>query len=205
MFPNTSTRPNTSRANDTDEDSGVSPAKIDRKTSASTHIATPAKLSGPAVDPEQPAESLDDLEALVTGEDRVSAPPIEENCAPDTEIGELERFFHIRDNSGATIDEKFLPAINAGLLSTIDYDKIQSLLDRHACPKNIPNLRVPMLNQQVWNILPTSTRLSYDKLKYFQLLTTKLITATAFTSSAQLRDLVPRYTSPPSSSSLPFE
>ena len=135
LFPNTSTRLNTSRANDTDEDSGVSPAKIDRKTSASTHIATPVELSGPAVDPQQPVESLDDLEALVTGEDRVSAPPIEEDCALDTEIGELEHFFHIRDNSGATLDEKFLPAINAGLLSTIDYDKIQSVLDRHACPK----------------------------------------------------------------------
>ena len=192
LFPNTSTRPNTSRANDTDEDSGVSPAKIGRKNSASTHIATPVKISGPAVDPEQPAELPDDLETLVTGEDRVSAPPIEEDCALDTEIGELERFFHIRDNSGAIIDEKFLPAINARLLSTIDYDKIQSVLDRHACPKNIPNLRVPMLNQQVWNILPTSTRLSYDKLKYFQLLTTKLIAATAFTSTARLRDLVPR-------------
>ena len=67
LFPNTSTRPNTSRANDTDEDSGVSPAKIGRKNSASTHIATPAELSGPTVDPEQPAESLDDLEALVKG------------------------------------------------------------------------------------------------------------------------------------------
>ena len=185
LFPNTSTRPNASRANDTDEDSGV-------KNSASTHIATPAKLSGPAVDPEQPAESLDDLEALVTGEDHASAPPIEEDCALDTETGELERFFHIRDNSGATIEEQIHPAINAGLLSTIDYDKNQSVLNRHACPKNIPNLRVPMLNQQVWNILPTSTRLSYVRLKYFQLLTTKLITATEFTSSARLRHLVSR-------------
>ena len=145
LFPNTSTRPNTSRANDTDEDSGVSPAKIDCKNSASTHIATPVELSGPTVDSEQPAESLDNLEALVTGEDHASAPPIEEDCALDTEIGELERFFHISDNSGATIDEKFQPTINARLLSTIDYDKIQSVLDRHACPKNIPNLRVPML------------------------------------------------------------
>ena len=135
LFPNTSTRPNTSRANDTDEDSGVSPAKIDCKNSASTHIVTPVELSGPTVDPEQPAESLDNLEALVTGEDHASAPPIEEDCALDTEIGELERFFHISDNSVATIDEKFHPAINARLLSTIDYDKIQSVLDRHACPK----------------------------------------------------------------------
>ena len=174
LFPDTSTR-----ANDTDEDSGVSPAKIGRKDSASTSITTPAELSGPAVDPQQPAESLDDLEALVTGDDHASAPPIEEDCALDTEISELERFFQINDSSGATIDEKFLPAINAGLLSTIDHEKIQSVLDRHACPKNIPNLRVPMLNQQIWNILPTSARLSDVKLKYFQLLTTKFITATA--------------------------
>ena len=51
LFPNTSTRPNTSRANDTDEDSGVSPAKIGRKNSASTHIATPVKLSGRPLTP----------------------------------------------------------------------------------------------------------------------------------------------------------
>ena len=135
LFPNASTRPNTSRADDTDEDSGVSPAKIGPQNSASTHIATPVQLSGPAVDPEQPAESLDNLEALVTGEDHASAPPIEEDCSLDTTISELERFFHISYNTGATIDEKFLPAINAGSLSTIDYDKIQSVLDRHAFPK----------------------------------------------------------------------
>ena len=123
LFPDTS-----ARANDTDEDSGVSPAKIGRKDSASTSITTPAELSGPAVDPQQPAESLDDLEALVTGDDHASAPPIEEDCALDTEISELERFFQISDSSGATIDEKFLPAINAGLLSTIDHEKIQSVL-----------------------------------------------------------------------------
>ena len=39
------------------------------------------------------AQPLDDLEALVTGEDHPSAPPIEEDCALDTENGELERFF----------------------------------------------------------------------------------------------------------------
>ena len=127
----------------------------------------------PPLTPEQPVESLDDLEALVTGEGHASAPPIEEDCALDTKIDTLKHFFHITDNSGATIDEKFLPAINA------DHKKIQSVLDRHSCPKNIPSLRVPMLNQKIWNILPTSTRLSDVKLKYFQLLKTKLITATA--------------------------
>ena len=115
LFPDTS-----ARANDTEEDFGVSPAKIGRKDSASTSITTPAELSGPAVDPQQPAESLDNLEALVTGDDHASAPPIEEDCALDTEISELECFFQISDSSRATIDEKFLPAINAGLLSTID-------------------------------------------------------------------------------------
>ena len=123
--------------------------------------------------PEQPAESPDYLEALVTGEDHASAPPIEEDCALDTEIGELERFFHIRDNSGATIDEKFLPAINDGLLPIIDHKKNSINVIQTRLSKKIPTLRMPLLNQQIWNILPTSTILSGVKLQYFQLLMTK--------------------------------
>ena len=107
---------------------------------------------------------------------------IDEDNDITQELKELEQFFNMQDKYGDELHNSIAPVIKNSVNTNSNYnnrEKIKKVMEKHLCPKNTPNLRVPRVNPQVWRMLPINAKGKDTTLQHLQHMMVKNITITA--------------------------
>lgn len=104
----------------------------------------------------------------------------EDNDDPlSQELKDLEEFFNLPQAHGEKLEESIAPVINNGINAVMNKAKIKTVMERHLCPENTPNLRVPSVNPQVWRMLPAHSKTRDVGMQKTQLLVVKNLIITS--------------------------
>ena len=115
-----------------------------------------ATTSGGTGDSQTEEGEIDDFDALEesfqTSEETSSSPNF------DTYLDELDSFFDKKEELGEALQEKIAKRVNSGLLTSAKDTKIKDTMAKYLTPENVPALKCPILNAELWDMLPTSIR-----------------------------------------------
>ena len=95
------------------------------------------------------------------------------------ELKELEQFFNIPESYGEDLHASVAPLIYNGISTAVNKEKVKEVVEKHLCPQNTPNLRVPRVNPQVWRMLPAHAKTKDVQMQKMHMMMVKSVTITA--------------------------
>ena len=90
-------------------------------------------------------------------------------------LNELENFFELGAQVGQEINEAFAKIMNRSVRQRPNDEHLKELMQKYQRPSNVPNLEVPRLNNEVWELLRKGSVIVDSLLQKIQGLLSKAI------------------------------